>query len=470
MHRRPAPRREMEEGRKARRAAIVAVLALLVLLALLLRPARQRGEAHAEGADPESSSDTPREGLSNGSPAPQARAPDPPSSRSVDPPPVIDEIVLEKPEVCAGEENLVTVHAHTLDGTDEFLHYVVDGNMGYAVPLRLWLDRDGRVEGTHFISVFGRTNAATTVPLPEYKVKDCPPTRMAALEQRLRANSWGDFDFVARVVTLPPPDGRPRPGAERSFVPTSYGWSFGDGDMATTSGPVVSHSYERRRQTTLYSYFIVGVQIRGEDGATLSARTTLPLINSAFESLARKGIVQLLIALDPRFPELGNDGRVVQHVHLWHTRPDPVRIENAAVTEYFETGSGETRPRAVDVAGLLGATSIPPGKEGITTTVVLDTLADPGVFSATYRLVGKSQDGHPVMGSFSVMRPPPRPTSESSEPITDPALRRRILAAREALGKEVVNDEDLWRLEREGRLPTAADPPGPLEKREASGH
>ena len=30
------------------------------------------------------------------------------------PPPVIDEIVLEKKEVCAGEENLVTVKAHTI--------------------------------------------------------------------------------------------------------------------------------------------------------------------------------------------------------------------------------------------------------------------------------------------------------------------------------------------------------------------
>jgi hypothetical protein len=34
-----------------------------------------------------------------------------------DPPPIIDDIIVEKPEVCAGEENLITVKAHTENGT-----------------------------------------------------------------------------------------------------------------------------------------------------------------------------------------------------------------------------------------------------------------------------------------------------------------------------------------------------------------
>jgi hypothetical protein len=56
------------------------------------------------------------------------------------------------------------------------------------------------------------------------------------------------------------------------------------------------------------------------------------------------------------------------------------------------------------------------------------------------------------MGSFSVMRPPPRPTADNSQPVTRPELKAKILAAREILGRDVVTDDDLWRLEREGRF------------------
>jgi hypothetical protein len=349
------------------------------------------------------------------------------------------------------------VRAHTQNGTDAFLHTVVDGAMGASVPVRLWLDESGRVQGNHSITVFGRTNTPVTVPLPEYRVKDCQPARIVAVVQHLRANSWGEFDFVANVVTLPPRGGADSAHAGGTgaspFTPASYVWSFGDGETATTSAPVATHSYEARAQESLYSYFTVGVEVHGKEGRELTGRTTLPLINPAFESLARKGIVPLLIALDPRFPELGSDGRIVQRVHLWHTRPDSVTIEGATETKYFETGSGQARSETIDPRRVLGANGIPPGKDGITATVVLDTVADPGVFSVTYRLAGRSREGLPAMGSFSVMRPPPRPTAENSQRVANPSLRANILAARSMLGKDVVTDEDIWQLEREQRLP-----------------
>ena len=260
-------------------------------------------------------------------------------------------------------------------------------------------------------------------------------------------------------MTLPPPlPGVRSEGSHKPFVPVSFAWTFGDGEAATTTGPVVSHDYERRPQDALYSYFVVRVDARNADGQVLTGRTTLPLINPAFEAFAQKGVVQLLVAVDPRFPELGPDGRVVQNVRLWHTRGEPVTIDAAAVTRYFEGASGETPPQAIDVAGLLGTTTVPPGKDGITTSVTLDTITDPGVFSVTYRLSGHSPDGHPVMGSFSVMRPPPTPTASNSQPVVDPELKAKIVAAREILGKDTVSDEDLWQLEREGRF--AALTPG----------
>src|SRR6185312_13528831 len=153
---------------------------------------------------------------------------------------------------------------------------------------------------------------------------------------------------------------------------------------------VAAHDYEERAQDALYSYFVAGVTVHARDGRTLGGRTTLALVNPAFETFARKGIVQLLVSLDPRFPELGADGRVVQGVRLRHTRREAVTIEAASMTKYFESGAGETDPVAVDAAQVLGGTNtIPPGREGVTTRVVLDTAAEPGVFSVTYRLAGR---------------------------------------------------------------------------------
>ena len=345
---------------------------------------------------------------------------------------MIDAIVVEKPEVCSGEENLVTVQAHTVNGTNEFLHYVVDGAMGSSVPLRLLLGPDGRVEGQHTITVFGRNNVPVTVPVPEYTVKDCQPERVVVVESRVQSNTWSEFDLMARVVALPEHNpGIRSEGSHKPFAAVSYTWSFGDGVMATTTGPIASHDYEGRAQDSLYSYFPVRVDVRSAAGEVLTGRTTLPLINPAFEAFAQKGIVQLLVSLDPRFPAMGPDGRVVQSVRLWHTRPQPVTIDAVAVTRYFDGASGETPPQAVAVAQLLGGGTVPPGKDGVTTSVVLDTITEPGVFSMTYRLSGHSQDGHPVMGSFSVMRPPPKPTADNSQAVVDPMLKAKILAARE---------------------------------------
>jgi hypothetical protein len=141
-----------------------------------------------------------------------------------------------------------------------------------------------------------------------------------------------------------------------------------------------------------------------------------------------------------------------------------VAIERALQIEYFEGGAGQRPATPVDPRLLLGTMNIPAGTQGITTTVELDTVGNPGVFSVTYQLTGKSDDGYPALGSFSVMRPPPRPERDTSNPVTDPILEAKILAARAMLHQDVVTDEDLFRLQREGKFaglePATAPRPG----------
>jgi hypothetical protein len=50
------------------------------------------------------------------------------------------------------------------------------------------------------------------------------------------------------------------------------------------------------------------------------------------------------------------------------------------------------------------------------------------------------------------MRPPPKPTKQNSNPIADPVLLAKVKRARELLQQEFVTDEDIFRLEREGKF------------------
>jgi hypothetical protein len=445
---------------RTRLLALAMIAFAVVLLVWTVR--RDAPATKAQGEEPSSTSATGGPaaaggggmfGMAVGAGTPSAA----PSAAPPDPPPVIDEVSLEKKEVCAGEENLVTVKAHTTNGTDAFLHTLIDGQQGSSIPVRLWRDDDGNVLGQHTITVFGRGNVATTIPVPQYEVKNCRPTYIADVMQRVRSNTWSDFDFNARIVGIPraptPADrerGAPPPPVPKPFKPVSFSWDFGDGQTATSLTPIIEHDFEGRPQTSLYSYFVVGVSIRGTKGETATGRTVLSLVNPAFEALATKGIVSLMISLDPRFPELGSDGKVTQNVRIWHIQPGPVTIDRATLTKYFKQAAGQTAPQDVPVTSVLGTAIIPPGKEGITVTVVLDPSSEEEVFAKTWNLSGTSAEGFPAMGSFSVMVPPPKPSADAGDTVFDPLLKQKIILARQMLGKDVVNDEDLWRLEREG--------------------
>jgi hypothetical protein len=392
-------------------------------------------------------------------PKPSPAPGEPANPTAGEPPPVIDSISVEKPSVCNGEENLVTVKAHTVNRTDEDLHYAIDGQLGQSVPVTLWRSaRSDTGPGKHVISVFGRGNVTTTVPIPEYEVRDCALPRVALVTKRVRSNTWAEYDFQVSIAA-PRTWNRSKAGPWKPFEPASYFWSFGDGESVATTVPTAQHSYEGRAQDTGYSYFLVSVEVHGKDGDVVQGRTSLALVNPAFEALRDKGIVALLVSLDPRFPELGPDGRVAQGVRIWHTRSGPVTIESAWRTRYYARGGRESRPELVDVQKVLGATVIPPGKDGIRTSVVLDPSEEPDVFSVTYRLAGTSEERLPVSGSFTVMKPPPVPTRETSVPVVDPLLKAKILRARQILAKDTVDDEDIMRLERDGKFAGLAVPP-----------
>jgi hypothetical protein len=430
-------------------AAPVAALALL--LGWLVSPEPEQARAGLTAPELDIAA-KPAEGHRD-APAPERSE----KSTSESAAPIIDEVLVEKDEVCSGEENLITVRAHTPNGTDAFLHYVIGSESGPQVPLRAFLGPDGKVEMPK-IRVFGQKNAATEIDIPPYRVKDCRPARMVTVVPRLLPNTQDEYELQARILETSPKDG---PGAER-FEPVSYTWKFGDGSEETTKVPRVIHSYEARSHERMVSNFLVAVEVKDSSGATLKGRRSLEIMSSVFANYAERGIVTVMAIPTPRFPEMDAEGVVRQSFRLRHFRDEPVRVERVrAVRHYMATGESSP-PESMEGEASLGLTTISPGP-GVEVSVTLDTQEEREVFAVTYMIEGVTEDGMKARGSFSLMRPPPRPTREASTPVHDPLLQAKILRARELLHQEFVTDEDIWRLEREGKLADLKVGPAPAE-------
>jgi len=110
--------------------------------------------------------------------------------------PIIDAIEIEKPSVCAGEENLIRVRAHTAGGSDAYLRTMVAGQSGAAVPLRL--EDDGRANHDWpRVLVSGRNGAVTVADVPRYEVRNCTEKRHIAIAVRAETNAPGQYRFEA---------------------------------------------------------------------------------------------------------------------------------------------------------------------------------------------------------------------------------------------------------------------------------
>jgi hypothetical protein len=364
------------------------------------------------------------------------------------PPPVIDAVTVEKQEVCSGEDNLITVKAHSPDGNDTYLHTTIGNGTGMRVPLRVWLEPDGTYT-LPTVTVFGKGNVATSVEVPRYTVKPCEPERIVEVFSRRMPNSEEDYEFLARIIDLPKRDASPR----TPFTPVKYVWTFDDARTVTTSTPLVSQAMSPAPGQAWAMYFqhLVRVDVFDAAGRKLTGRSSLQVLNTSFENFDKKGIVTLLAVGTPRFPVQGEDGVVRQTFRLYHHWKGEVRLERVTALR-GRVPEPNTPPLPEDLSeAALGVSAVPEGR-GVEVAVSLDTKAEPDVALVTYVLEGTTVDGHPARGTFAVMRPPPRPTRDNSTPVKDPLLLAKIKKARELLGQEFVTDEDLWRLEREGRF------------------
>jgi hypothetical protein len=432
-----------ETKRASRALTIAAVVVAIALIALLVETRRGGDSTPPATAATEAS-------LERGSfelPPPRIRTYAAPATA-----PIIDEIVLEKTSLCAGEELLVTVKAHAADPDDDIhLHAVIDGKPGMSVPLVAQRNR-GPDSPRQMVAVFGRDDTRTTAELPPYEVVDCVADRALKVGYRLLVNTNAEYAFTADILNL---------NVKEPFEAASYTWDFGDGTTITTQTPTATHDFGARRQDALYSNMLVRVEARSRSGEVVVGRHAISMRNAAFSNLVHAGVVTLVVELTPRFPVVEH-GVVKQGIRLWHHRPEPLQVKRLRTRRNSAEPGTAPLIEPVSIAGTLGTTTIPPS--GITFELTLDANAEPDLRSIDFLLDGVSADGIPVKSVFSVMKPSALPTPDNSEPVSDPLLTAKILRARKVLGKDYVTDEDLWRLQRQGDfddLSAAAEPTAP---------
>lgn len=248
----------------------------------------------------------------------------------------------------------------------------------------------------------------------------------------------------------------------------AYAWDFGDGEVATTTVPFISHPYSpvMLGPDALYTTLAASVTVSGAGVPPRTTPKTVSISNQyAFSKQA--GWLAPPVTYDPA-PEITVFGLVRLPMRIRNLEDEEVRFAHAKVefrpcdadgvaSDYFDGDHTVLVPAhdEVEDAFTLSVGDIPPGTCGV--NVHLD---------------GGAASGLPAYASayFSVQN-----EALESE-VTDPALLSALgEVASRGLVPDIrrVTDEDLHRLSAEGQIaevlrvqsaiaPDHADPPGPL--------
>jgi len=358
-------------------------------------------------------------------------------------PPVIDEIIVEKPSVCEGEENLVKVRAHTPDGSNDFLRYVIAGHRGQSVPVKVYRRPLGDL-ARPAVMVFARDGVATTVAMPAYEVRDCRKEISIGIRYGALANTLATFQFAA-MLSQAAADGK-------MFAPVGYEWDFGDGSVVRTPSRFAVHDYSNRTQTALFTYYLVKVRAMDDSGLGVEGRESIEFFNSEYHDLKKFGKIVIVGEGRPRFPFIDERGLVRQSFQLRHYYPESVTIRNIEVLRVDEAGNRLASDGGLEVTSSLTTHTLDRGASA-NVDVAFDATRFPEVPAVVLVFHGEAEDGTPAEGEVTLMKPPPVPTRENSIPVRDPDKANRIRAAMRILGKQSVSLEDIAQLEREGLLP-----------------
>jgi hypothetical protein len=257
-----------------RGVALAAVAVGCLLIVLWRRSLRGPGDGDATAvAERANANDRSEVRRSRPRPAPPpARRPT--STTFGRPNPIIARVLVDKTEVCRGEENFVHVDVDTVDGTDADLKIWLGGSTflggnptGSRLPIRMFGPMNEDAPPLVMVAGWGGTHAEQ--PLPFVRLKDCDADPFLRIHvSRVDGEARDVYELSADIV-----------GGGSGDVT----WSFGDGSTAKVSeGETVQHSYGTRPKRSAYSEFLIAATITETTGRVLHGYTTLELVNREY--------------------------------------------------------------------------------------------------------------------------------------------------------------------------------------------
>jgi hypothetical protein len=369
----------------------------------------------------------------------------------------IDEVLVDRTEVCANETALVTVKAHDPRANPRPLLLNVSGNRGDRVPVSF------AAPGQYPVLVSASSeDRQMEVRAFTLHVRDCGGAFqyvrvMHEATEKLDTQRFVATPFFDRLECHDLPraemlrcNARPPSGEAYTYV-----WDFGDGSRETTHDGYIEHNYSHRPQDDVLSSFLVKVEVESTSLGKLTGLTSLAFENLSNANKRRLGVITPTIRLDSR--EGGSDGsKVTWNANVLNPDQATLTLENVSVT-VTPCGGGDIRILQRRARDVFDDVTLPPGTSARRVQFSdgdLDSFC-----SVLFEATGFAPGGYRVQAVFGDRL---RVNGVAIGPdTTDPLLRKRserALRALEILGRDpergeaTVSEDEIRALELQGKL------------------
>jgi len=345
---------------------------------------------------------------------------------------LIDGLTVSNTAPCVGQETEVTLSAPSLPGAD----IRIQGLPGSHQFVQFDGAATKRMIFATVITADGHGDFAS-VPI---QLQQCTP---AAGSAPVALHFWEDTSGKPNLVDL---HAGTYDGTGQQIPiqgPATYVWSFGDGQTATTTTPLVQHDYTAAVDPLAqYTYFTASVAVTTSAG-TSSAQKVIP-IWSLYAANRAKGIIQPPSSMSVSPTSLG--------LTVTNYEPTPISITQANVELIPCDPALDSRPQSPQAL----AVTVPAGGTAIVN--VTPPARTPDVCAMGIHLLGSAPAGNVYSDAYARIGPA-NPLLRQA--ITDPATIALLnQASTLTADPNRFDDLELRRLVARGALP-ALPPPLP---------
>lgn len=343
---------------------------------------------------------------------------------------MITQIVVDKPQICAGDNVLVTVAAQHPTSPQGVVDIAINGRWGSPQYLQF----TGSA-GVRLIQVTAATpEKYSDTQQKTIEVIECPAQEYPVVTLRPNPFHEHTVDFVVAN------------GATFSSQNPVYHWEFGDGQFVQTTVPYVAHFYgSALLRDQLYTNFQTTLTVQRAGLADIVTHKTVTLWNQyAFNK--QRGFIQPPVVSDQRLQPAGSNW--VGHYTINNLEDTTIQFTARQLEYQFCDPDRNSLPQPLETILLEVG-----GRQQVEQQLEFAASAlAPDVCGVAVTLIGQAAQSEPVYTSFyfDVQANP-----LLIEPVNDPNLQQLLnqIAAQQMVADPYhITDDDLYRLASEGKI------------------